>query len=238
MRAKSDADELQFVRPLQVQLDQPRLAAAEEQLRTVMRLIKANLHDLNATQLADKGEWVVGKMDGNLNFPTPVPALATVTTALTKLKDAIILAEGGAHESIDAKDLAAVEVRNLLTQLSQYVNLTAGTDLGMAITSGFEPVRKPEPVILGVPVNVMATVSEYAESVDLGWKRVPGASMYHVYMGEGDPATIKWSFVGASTRASRRIASLESGKLYSFRVAAVGAAGEGPASEIVSSRAA
>ncbi|MBL0129274.1 MAG: fibronectin type III domain-containing protein [Flavobacteriales bacterium] len=203
-----------------------------------MRLIKADLHDLNATQLADRGEWVVSKMDGNLNFPTPVPALPTVTTALAKLKTAIILAESRALEAIDARDLAAADVRILLTQLCEYVNFTSGTDLGVAITSGFEPVRKPEPITLGVPVKVMATVSEYAECVDLDWQRVPGATMYHVYMGEGDPATITWNFVGASTRRNRRVAGLVSGKLYSFRIAAVGAAGEGPASEIVSSRAA
>ncbi|MBK8341623.1 MAG: fibronectin type III domain-containing protein [Flavobacteriales bacterium] len=63
--------------------------------------------------------------------------------------------------------------------------------------------------------------------------------MYQVYINDTDPSdTAKWQMVAVSSRTKTRIADLVPGKFYSFRVAALGRIGEGPASDIVSSRAA
>lgn len=82
-----------------------------------MKLVKADLHDLNATEMVAKGGHVVEQMTGNANFTTPVPALAAVTTAIDALGVASAEAEGGAHAAIDARDLALVTLRDLLTAL-------------------------------------------------------------------------------------------------------------------------
>ncbi len=204
-----------------------------------MRLVKADLHDLNAPEMVAKAEWVVSKMTGNTSFPTPAPTLAAVTAATDALGLAIAAAESGAHEAIDARDLALVELRNLLAALCLYVNYTCGTDLAKAITSGFEPVREPSPITLVAPAKMAAvTALGFSGCIDLKWQAVDGAHLYHIFVGEGDPATAKWTLAGASTRARLRAGDLEPGKLYSFYVVALGATGVGPASEIVSSRAA
>ena len=203
-----------------------------------MRLVKANLHDLNATQVAAKADYVVSKMNGNISFPTPTPTMLVLTAATDKLRDFISSAGSGAHEAIADRDLQASVVRKLMATLVQYVNLTSGSDLEVALSSGFEQVRKPEPAILGTPENVRSRPSAYKGCVDTRWNKVPSARMYQMYMCEGDPETGKWTAVGTSSRADRRVSGLDSGKLYSFRVAALGAAGEGPLSEIVTSRAA
>lgn len=203
-----------------------------------MKLIKANLHNLNATQVAAKADYVVSKMSGNASFPTPTPTMLVLTAAISKLRDFIASANSGAHEAIADRDLQAGVVRKLMATLVEYVNLTSGSDLVMALSSGFEQVRKPEPAILGTPENVRSKPSAYKGCVDTGWDRVPGARMYQVEMCEGDPDKGTWAAVGTSSRASLRAKGLVSGGLYSFRVKALGAAGEGPVSEIVTSRAA
>ena len=204
-----------------------------------MRLVKADLHELNAPEMVAKATWVVSKMTGNGAFPTPAPTLVAVTAATDALGLAIAAAEGGAHEAIDARDLALVELRNLLTALCYYVNFTCGTNLAKAITSGFEPAREPSPITLVAPAQVAAVSAlGFAGCVDLKWRPVGGAHLYHIFVGEGDPAQAKWTLAGTSTRARLRAADLEPGKFYSFYVVALGATGVGPASEIVSSRAA
>ncbi|MBL0127474.1 MAG: fibronectin type III domain-containing protein [Flavobacteriales bacterium] len=204
-----------------------------------MKLVKADLHDLNATQMVAKGEFVVERMTGNANFLTPTPTLPSVTAAIDVLRIANAEAEGGAHAAIDARDLALVGVRDLLTALCAYVNFTSGTDLAVAITSGFEPVNVPAPIILEAPVNMRAMYADgFAGCVDTKWRHVAGATIYHVFVGEGDPAAAKFTLAGASTRARLRVSGLERGKVYSFYVVALGAAGVGPASEIVTNRAA
>ena len=240
MRAKSHADELETVRPPASTLDQPLPhAAPEDKPLPVMRLVKADLHELNAPAMIARGEFIVSKMTGNINFPTPSPALATVTTAIDALGVLISKAVGGAHEDIDARDLALVEVRNMLTALCYYVNYTSGADLGMAITSGFEPVREPAPITLLAPRDFTAfSALGFAGCIELKWRRVAGANLYHTFVCEGDLAEPKWTLVGSSTRARLRAMDLVPGKLYSFHVVALGASGVGPASEIVSSRAA
>jgi len=203
-----------------------------------MRLIKANLHNLNAAQMADKGDYVVSKMQGNASFPAPAPTMPVVIAAIAKLRTTITSAQSGAHDAIIARNLATTALRLLLAALALYVNSTSGSDLNMALSSGFEQVQKPQPVTLEAPVKVRAKVSAFQNCVDMGWKSVPGALMYQVYIAEGDPATATWAKAGTSSRAGLRVGGLVSGKLYSLRVAALGAAGEGPISEIVSSRAA
>ena len=204
-----------------------------------MRLVKADLHDLNATEMVAKGEHVVEQMTGNANFATPVPALAAVTTAIDALIDANAAAEGGAHAAIDARDLALVTVRDLLTALCAYVNFTSGTDLAKAITSGFEPVNAPAPIELEAPVNMRAMYAEgFSGCVETKWRRVAGAKLYHVYVADGDPSSAKFTLAGATTRSRLRVVGLEPGKVYSFYTVALGAAGVGPASEIVTNRAA
>jgi hypothetical protein len=63
--------------------------------------------------------------------------------------------------------------------------------------------------------------------------------MYHVYVCDGDiEDPSKWKMVTVSSRTRTRVSGLLPGKFYSFRVTALGRIGEGPASDIVSGRAA
>ncbi len=85
------------------------------------------------------------------------------------------------------------------------------------------------------------TFGRFTESLsaDLNWLSVPNRS-YVVYMTSTDPAlpNSEWKAVGTTTKRHFTITELESGKPYWFQVAAVNAAGEGPTTEPMMSRAA
>jgi Fibronectin type III domain len=205
-----------------------------------MELIKANISRLKADDLLGKAKYVVGKMTGNASFPSPVPSLATISAAQVALETAIAAAQSGAHEAIANKNIRAGILRDMLGKLARYVNSVAGGDLSMALSSGFEEAKGHEPIVkLEASQELRGRMSDFKGQVVLRWKTVRGARMYQVYMSTGDPNDSKsWEVVGVSSRTTHSVSDLDSGKFYSFRVTALGAAGEGPASEIVTSKAA
>ena len=205
-----------------------------------MKLIKAGLKRLTPPDVVAKSEYVEGRMTGNASFPTPSPKVADVTAARTVLVAALAAAESGAHADIAMKNEAVRNLRDLLTKLARYVNSVAGGDVDKAVSSGFELAKRPEPIEkLDAPLELNAHMSSYAGQIDLRWDSVRGARMYQVYICAGDPAiAANWSVVGISSKAKHTVTDLEANKFFNFRVAALGRVGEGPASEVVTAKAA
>ena len=195
---------------------------------------------MNAEQLIALSEYVEGKMTGNPNFTTPNPAIADVTAARELLVTAVAQATSRSFADIAVRNAQTLVLRTLLVNLARYVNNIALGDVDKAVSSGFEPAKKPEPSThLDAPVKLETRMSAFEGCVDLLWKRVEDARMYQVYINAGDPQdATKWTMSTVSSRTSTRIAGLEPGKFYSFRVTALGRIGEGPASDVVSGRAA
>lgn len=205
-----------------------------------MKLIKAGLTRLKAPAVVAKAEYVEGKMSSNTNFPTPTPSVAQVTAARNALVTALAAAESGAHADIATKNEAVRTLRDLLTKMARFVNSAAGGDVDKAVTSGFELAKRPEPIDkLDAPLELSARMSSYQGRIDLKWDRVRGARMYQVYICDGDPAdATKWTMVGVCSKAKHTVADLEANKFFNFRVTALGRIGEGPASEVVTAKAA
>ena len=179
-------------------------------------------------------------MTANAAFTTPNPTIASVTAAREALVVAVAKAESRATAEIAVRNELSSSLRVLLVNLARYVNNVAEGDVDKAVSSGFEPAKKPEPSThLDAPVKLETRMSAFEGCVDLLWKRVEDARMYQVYINAGDPQdATKWTMSTVSSRTSTRIAGLEPGKFYSFRVTALGRIGEGPASDVVSGRAA
>ena len=205
-----------------------------------MRIIKAGLKGLKASDLVGKCEHVEGEMTGNANFTTPTPSLADVTAARTKLVSAIKDAESGAHAAIATKNEAAKTLSAILVKLARYVNSVAGGDVDKAVSSGFELAKVPDPIDkLEAPSKMEGSTGSIAGEVDLRWKGVRGGRLYQVYMCTGDPSTDGvWTIVGMTSKARFTMKGLITDKKYSFRVTALGVVGEGPASEVVLAKAA
>jgi hypothetical protein len=205
-----------------------------------MKLIKAGTSTLSAEALIGKSEYVEGKMTTNANFPTPNPSIATLTAAREALVAAIAQAESRAMADIAMRNERALVLRNLLVNLARYVNNVAQGDVDIALSSGFELAKKPEPsTTLGVPMKLEVRLSDFEGALNVSWKGVEDARMYQVYMNATDPSDANaWTVVAVSSRTRVRITDLAPGKFYSFRVTALGRIGEGPASEVSGRRAA
>ena len=205
-----------------------------------MRIIKAGLQRLKTAELVGKSKHVEESMTGNVNFATPTPSIASVTAARIALSAAIKEAQGGAHAAIAVKNEAAKTLAGLLVKLARYVNSVAGGDIDMAVSSGFELAKSPDPIDkLEAPTKVDARTGAIEGDVDLTWKGVRGARMYQVYICDGDPtADGKWTVAGISSKARATVKDLVSDKKYAFRVSAMGVVGEGPVSESVNAKAA
>ena len=200
-----------------------------------MRIVKAGLQKLNASEMVGKSEHVEGEMTGNANFATPTPSIASITAARTALVAAIAASQDGGRAAIATKNEAAKTLAQLLTKLTRYVNSVAAGDVDKAVSSGFELAKLPDPIDkLEAPVRFEGTTGAIAGEVELRWKGVRGARMYQVYICDGDPTTTgKWSIVGMTSKARFTAQGLENARKYTFRATAIGVIGEGPVSEAV-----
>ena len=75
--------------------------------------------------------------------------------------------------------------------------------------------------------SLAATVSDGHGSIDLQWDAVHGANSYAIEGTEHDAAAVNWKHMGVSSKSKFTVTGLTSGKAMLFRVAAVGAAGQG-----------
>ncbi|MBK8339188.1 MAG: hypothetical protein IPK99_03915 [Flavobacteriales bacterium] len=189
-----------------------------------MRIVKAGLQRLKPADMVGKSEHVEGAMTGNVNFATPTPSIASITAARTALVAAIAAAEGGAHAAVATKNQAAKNLANMLTKLARYVNSVAAGDVDMAVSSGFELAKLPDPIDkLEAPTRFEGTTGAIEGQVELRWKGVRGARMYQVYICDGDPTTTGiWRIAGMSSKARFTAKGLLTDKKYTFRAAAIG----------------
>lgn len=206
-----------------------------------MAKLKIGVSGLNDGALVAKAGTVIDQLTAHVaTFATPSPAVAALTTAKNTLVAAMGAAEQGSKGAYSDLRAARKSLKDLLTQEADYVSNVANGDEGKIIDGGYEVRKQNTPAAVPpAPVMVDARVSEFTGKVDLTWHGT-GARGYMVYMTDKIPETGNpvWSVVRTTTKSQTSVGNLESGKQYWFRVAALGTAGEGPASDMLMCRAA
>jgi len=178
---------------------------------------------------------VVTAMTGNANFTTPVPTLASITAAAndleTKYNDAQA-ARTTAQQKTDVQDNSDRTADTGITQVAAYVeNVTVG-DAVKIQSAGMEVRAAGAPIgALPAPAGMVATAGDNDGELDLDWDSVRGASSYVVQRSADPPTATSWQTVATFTKSKGTISGLTSGTKYWFRVAAVGAAGQGAFSD-------
>ncbi|MBK7555695.1 MAG: fibronectin type III domain-containing protein [Flavobacteriales bacterium] len=117
--------------------------------------------------------------------------------------------------------------------LGSYVQVTSGGDPEKILSAGY-PTRKPaEPVgPMGKPGDLRATANKLVGVIDLRWKSVKGRMFYEAQINDVDiNVEVNWKPLKNLSDNMYKVTGLESGKAFSFRVRAVGAAGPGPWSD-------
>jgi len=203
-------------------------------MATLLYFVKLALTGLSPAKLVERARAIIAAMTGNAVYTTPVPTLAVVTTATDAVEaaDTAVLNNGGKQDYL-TRDLRAQELRDLLTLLGSYVQVTSGGDPEKILSAGY-PTRKPaEPVgPMGKPGDLRATANKLVGVIDLRWKSVKGRMFYEAQINDVDiNVEVNWKPLKNLSDNMYKVTGLESGKAYSFRVRAVGAAGPGPWSD-------
>lgn len=192
----------------------------------------AGVRKLNATGLVAKALFVETKMTGNANFTTPVPPIATITTARGALETAIVVAmDGGKTAHLDKRMKEAALIL-LLIEEAGYVTSVSGGDEAKIISSGFDVRKVPTPIgVLDAPGDLRASLTEFPGQARLRWNSVYGGYTYIVYRKPDGAEDSEFVAVATVTRANYLDEGLATGKFYWYKVVAIGAAGPSPASD-------
>lgn len=202
-----------------------------------MAKVKLELKKRTVAQKIDLAKTIVTKMTGNASYVTPNPALTLVTTAVTTLTTATAEVEV-ARKTLESKysALATAEgaLEGLLTQLGNYVENVSNGDEAKILSAGMD-VRSSSSAstIPDKVASINATIGDNAGEIDLSWDKVLGAASYVVETALSDMNPLEWKHMLVSTRSKAEVAALKTGASYHIRVAAVGAAGQGPWSDPV-----
>jgi hypothetical protein len=170
-------------------------------------------------------------------YVTPAPALAAITTATTALEtayNAALTARQLAKSKTAAMQEAEKALDLLANQLGNYVENTSGGDAAKIALSGFGVRNVPAAPVgpVAAPTDVVINQTDSAGTVRMDWKRVRGANSYVIERAADGPQ-LTWIQALATTKSKAIVNTMTSGTKYWFRVAGIGAAGQGPWSDAI-----
>lgn len=203
-----------------------------------MAQVKLNLRELPIPDKVQKFREIITAMTGNANFTTPDPTLAALTTATDNLETRFLAAKAArttAKELTDLQDAAEQAADAIMTSEASYVQNKSLGDAAKILSAGMA-VRDPAAPIgdLPAPGNISATEGDHDGEVDLHWNRVKGAKSYMIQRTTTPTDAASWGNPVIATKSKATVAGLVTGTKYYFRVAAIGAAGQGAWSELAS----
>jgi hypothetical protein len=191
-----------------------------------MSKIKLNFNRLPIAQKVARAQQIVEALTGNTNFPTPSPALATITTGINDLNTAFAEAQTArqaAKEKTSIQSDKEDQLDQLISKLAAYVESVAGSNEALILSAGMDmraaPVASTAPP--EQPQALTPTAGDRDGEVELSWDTVAGAKSY-VIDKSADPVTAtSWSHAAVSTKSNFTVTGLTNGTRYWFRVAAV-----------------
>ncbi|MGB8167694.1 MAG: fibronectin type III domain-containing protein [Chthoniobacteraceae bacterium] len=195
-----------------------------------MAQVKLELDRRSDDDLHQFTETHIAAMDGNANFPTPAPTTAAFQTVFDDYRAKLTAAKKAAMEAEAAtalKETARATLSLAWNDRGNYLQSASGGDAAKIMSAAVGVRDEPQPIgPLPAPEDFMPTMGDAPGEIDLTWSRVRGARTYIVEYRESG-TTGAWSQTFA-TKSRASVTGLTGGKTYTFRVAAVGAAGQSP----------
>lgn len=193
-------------------------------MKKFLRKVVKSFKILSDSKLLTFGQNVVVSVGNAISvFPAPSPALADISTELATY--------GGLLQSSAARDKVQIALKNqsksalitMLSQLADYINLTAQGDDAILAQSGYELDKIPEPIKMKAPEGVMLLDGGNSGELVLKFKSVAGASSYlFQYTTDQLLGDCSWVSIPATT-TSYTFSGLAKGTTYHCRAIAVGA---------------
>ncbi len=174
-------------------------------------------------------------MNGNANFPAPLPAAAAFLVIVDDFDAAVTEADTkdkAAQAAFSAKDAQRELLEVALTQRANSVEITSSGDETKILSAGFSTRSQPAPIgAMTQPQNLRATMGTMTGVINVQWNSVKGAKSYILDCRTHGATPGPWSQAKILTTTKFALTGLTPGQEYSFRVRAVGSAGEGPWSD-------
>jgi hypothetical protein len=195
--------------------------------------------ELSKKSIAEKvvlGNKVDSNMTGNVYFKTPNPPLETLKTAIINMTAASDDVEA-ARKTVQLKLSILYQQENIfdgvMTQLGSYVGNVSNGDEAIILSSGMDVQKDKSPTTLPDKItSVNATSGDNAGEIDLFWDKSYNAKSYVVEIAVNG-TVLEWKQSQITTKSKAELTGLLTGTAYQLRVAAVGAAGQGPWSDPV-----
>ncbi len=187
-----------------------------------MTKIKTAFSGYSDSHLETKADSILQNMTGNVNFPSPIPTLIELATALAAYSIALTKAADLGRLNVAEKNKARNTLELLLGQLGMYVMYIANGDEAILTSSGYSLAKANEPQYISFPGVVELVNGITSGELVASVKAMKGARSYN-HQVTPDPLTPE--SVWDSTTTSRRsytFKNLEPGKKYWFRVAVIG----------------
>ena len=184
-------------------------------------------------QLVKNAEIIVNSMTNNPSYPTPSPALASVTTAINDFSVAIDNAADGGKTLTLLKNQKRTALGAVLRNLASYVHVACDGDLAMLTSSGF-PTQKPArtPVeVLPAPDTPVLSFGARTGELNASTPPIPNGYTYNWRVTLASAPTQYLQRV-QTTAASNVFIRLTPGQIYAVDVNVVGAAGPSDWSDV------
>ncbi len=198
-----------------------------------MRLVKTDLRGLNSLGVYLKARIVYGCLNGNPDFPSPTPSMATFNASIMDLQKAISDATDNGRLAHLLKAEATTKVADQIKALGNYVAAVAQGNEVKVVQAGFEMRDRSTRIKhLATPKDLQAKGHALPGRVTLRWAPVHGARVYEVYTAVPQPnAEAEWTLLQVSSGSRCVITGLRSCAYHSFSVLAIGVAGKSALSQ-------
>ena len=198
-------------------------------MRKVVVVLK--LASLSIPEKIEKARFIVTSMTGNVNFTTPNPILATITTMVNALETAAIAAEGGGVDetaNMHAKEfMLDLTLKLEAAYVEGIANATPLSAEAIALSSGMEVKKAGVRTAREFHLEATGNPGE----VKLATKFEKRAT-FIFQMSTNPSSEISWATIGQSTRAKMVKSGLASGTRYYFRTAVIDKNGQNPWSDV------
>lgn len=168
----------------------------------------------------------IAAMTDNANFETPLPPapeFLTLYQDYQAAQAAVMAAKTTYDDAISERDAKRGLMTEGMNARGAYVQTASNGNRNVIISSGLNVRSTPTPVgILPPPVNLLIELNGTPGLMLLSWGRVPYARSYVIQCSPADTMERVWSPFKTSSSARLRADGLTLGKVYAFRIAAIG----------------
>jgi hypothetical protein len=190
-----------------------------------MEKVKTYFRKLPTTEKIQKARNIVSQMDGNIHFQSPLPTLAEIGAAANDLEAAYEAALNRGRIELAWMRRCDTVLGDLIVALAAYVQSVCRGSATIILSSGFElQQQRAHRVSAAPPPGVNCRAGDQEGEIRLSWEPVQGARAYNIQM---SPDGAAWSYYASSTKHKMIVSGLESRARCFFRVAAIGARGQG-----------